>query len=128
MQVISQLVYNAKEHAFNERGDLTGKLQDESYKGKKIRLSSSADEENKMIYVSVSDNGVGIKPEHLDKIFGDFSTRKHESDIHGNGLKTAKKIVEDSGGTISVESQKGDGALFTFTIPYSEKQSFLYVQ
>jgi len=69
----------------------------------------------------VEDSGIGISPDHLDKIFEPFrqeetgSTRQYGGT--GLGLSISKKLVEILGGKIWVESEKGKGSTFYFTIP-----------
>ncbi len=67
--------------------------------------------------IKVSDNGVGIKPEHLKKIFEPFFTTKEVGKGTGLGLSIAYKIVEKHHGKIEVESQVGQGATFTVKLP-----------
>lgn len=78
--------------------------------------------ENGHHLISVKDNGIGIKPEHQNKVFGIFERlhRKDEYDGSGIGLATCKKIVNSLGGKIWVNSSKGHGTTFYFTFPKSK--------
>ena len=64
--------------------------------------------------ISISDNGVGILPEVLDKIFIPFFTTKQGGS--GIGLSICRQIINAHGGTISVESETGRGSCFTIQL------------
>jgi signal transduction histidine kinase len=68
--------------------------------------------------VSVTDNGVGIAPEHRDRIFDPFFTTKEVGVGTGLGLSTAFNIARGHGGTIRVESEPGAGATFELVLPF----------
>jgi signal transduction histidine kinase len=73
------------------------------------------------VVIKVTDNGVGIDPANIDKLFGmDISfTTKGTSKENGTGLGLilCKELVEMQGGKIWVESEKDAGSSFYFTLP-----------
>jgi signal transduction histidine kinase len=81
--------------------------------------------EGDSIRISVSDTGIGISKEQMEKLFRPFhqidtgTTRKHEGT--GLGLSISKKLVELHGGTISVTSTEGIGSEFIIHMPSGEE-------
>lgn len=102
-QVILNLLNNAVK--FTEKGH--------------VRISCRAD--NNHYLLSVSDTGIGMRPEELPGLFQPFHqidtglSRKHEGT--GLGLSICKKLIDMMGGTIDVQSQWGRGSTFTIRFP-----------
>jgi signal transduction histidine kinase len=67
------------------------------------------------IGISITDTGEGISQEHLEKIFEPFFTTKAYG--VGLGLTNVRRLVEENGGKITVESQRGKGTTFTLLLP-----------
>ncbi len=82
------------------------------------RIHVSAERDGEGWVFAVRDNGIGIDPRDAERVFGMFK-RLHGSEIPGTGIGLAlcTKIVQRKGGRIWVESEKGRGATFKFTIP-----------
>lgn len=77
--------------------------------------------------ISVSDTGIGIKPENMGKLFQKFEQLESEiSNKYGGtglGLAISKQLVEMHGGRIWAESKYGEGSTFTFKLPLKAEKS-----
>jgi signal transduction histidine kinase len=87
----------------------------------KILIKISAQEKPDEWIFTVTDNGPGIEPQYHEKVFIIFQTlnRRDKVESTGVGLAIVKKIIEEQGGKIWVESDKDKGASFIFTWPKS---------
>jgi PAS domain S-box-containing protein len=92
-------------------------------KGGRIEIDS-LDDEN-FVYVSVTDTGIGIRAEDQAVVFEEFRQVEGKtgatSEGTGLGLAITKRLVEQQGGKISLQSETGKGSRFTFTLPVGSK-------
>jgi PAS domain S-box-containing protein len=87
------------------------------------RISVSAGAQDQDILIQVSDNGPGIDASNQQRLFEKFTTIQREGRPKGLGLGLAfcRLAVEAHGGRIWVESEPGEGATFSFTLPRDSK-------
>lgn len=102
-QVFTNLISNAIKH----------------HQGPTGKIKISVQERGKLYEFAVADNGPGIAPKDREKIFVIFQTleARDQKENTGIGLSIVKKIVENQGGTIQLESSVGKGSIFRFTWP-----------
>lgn len=91
------------------------------------RVTVTLKREGKTLRVDVSDNGIGISPEHQKVIFEKFrqvgDTMRARPSGTGLGLPISRQIIEHFGGRLWVESAPGRGATFSFTIPLAPERA-----
>ena len=102
-QVLSNLISNAIKHHDREDGKVTISVEDQ----------------DQFYQFIVSDDGPGIDPSYHEKVFVIFQTLEARDKVEntGIGLSIVKKAVENQGGTIELESERGKGTTFRFTWP-----------
>jgi signal transduction histidine kinase len=109
-QVLMNLILNARDAMLPKGGVLT------------IRAQNYAD----AVQIEVSDTGIGIDSANQGRIFETFFTTKASEDSllrrsgSGLGLAICKKIIDEHGGSISVESKPNEGAIFRILLPKSQ--------
>lgn len=107
-QVIVNMISNAH-HA----------LKAKSETAKEFRITARTHEraDKQLVRIEFYDNGVGIKPEDLDKIFDPFFTTRRDHGGTGLGLSLSFGIIRDYGGVITVESEAGRYTRFIVELP-----------
>jgi len=85
-------------------------------------LSVKARTEDGAVFIDISDTGVGIPPENLNKIFDPFFTTKEVGQGTGLGLSVSYGIVKKHGGRLTVKSEEGKGTIFTIALPLEQKK------
>jgi two-component system NtrC family sensor kinase len=91
-------------------------LERHGTKGGELLIASGPDQDSKA-KIWITDNGVGISPENLKKIFSPFFTTKPVGQGTGLGLSVCSGIVESMGGSMTVTSERGVGTTFTILFP-----------
>ncbi|MFE3838052.1 response regulator [Pseudogemmobacter sonorensis] len=75
---------------------------------------------SRQLHVTIEDTGIGIPPEHLDRIFGEFNQvedeRNRKFEGTGLGLTITRRLIEHMGGTVWVDSAPGKGSSFGFRL------------
>jgi signal transduction histidine kinase len=107
VQVLTNLLQNAERYCAE---------------GGRIRVAAASGPRGEVL-ISVADDGAGIAPEHLDRIFdrlyqvGDAGTERAKGAGLGIGLNIVKSLVDAHGGTIAVSSRLGRGTSFRIALP-----------
>lgn len=103
-QIFTNLILNAR---------------DAMFEGGNITLTTKADDET--VTIQVADNGSGIDPENLSKIYDPFFTTKAVGSGTGLGLAVTYGIVQEHSGTIAASSEIGRGTIFSLEFPIADK-------
>jgi signal transduction histidine kinase len=101
-QVFINLLMNAV-HAIGKQGT--------------IQVTTRYDPLGERALIDITDSGYGIEPKNLARIFDPFFTTKPTGEGTGLGLSVSYGIIKNHGGTITVTSQPGSGAIFTVDLP-----------
>ena len=106
---------------------LLSNLLDNAYKysGEEACVIVTLKAQNGVAKLSVSDNGIGISPENLDKIWNRFyreDSSRSSDESFGLGLAMVKQISDFHGATVEAHSEQGRGSTFTFSVPFSLRQ------
>jgi signal transduction histidine kinase len=80
-------------------------------------------QEDGRIAIEIQDNGKGISPEHLHRVFEPFFSSKQQGSTTGLGLSVCHGIIQSLGGEITVDSTLGKGATFRVLLPSASKEA-----
>lgn len=112
-QVLTNLIGNAVK--FTEKGHVLTRV-----------VGVESEDGRQTLHVTVEDTGIGIAPEYLDHIFGEFNQvedeRNRKFEGTGLGLAITRRLIEHMGGAVWVDSDLGEGSSFGFrvTLPVAE--------
>jgi signal transduction histidine kinase len=91
--------------------------------GKMGLIDIRTDGNDKLVWIEVKDNGPGIPPDVLKKIFDPFFTTKDPGTGTGLGLSVSQNIIQQHGGTLTVDSTVGVGTTFKITLPIKRPEA-----
>ncbi len=111
-QMLTHLLTNAAE-AIRERSIVEQEMGND-YEAE-VTIETTYDKSRERIALTISDNGIGIAPETIDKIFNLHFTTKRGG--HGAGLHSCQRTVKLHRGVIDVDSQPGEGTSFMISLP-----------
>ncbi|MBX9696844.1 MAG: response regulator, partial [Alphaproteobacteria bacterium] len=122
-RVIINLVVNARD-AMNdhENGEITIVTRDECVETDRV-VNHETISKGDYVVVEVIDNGIGINPEHVSKVFDPFFSTKEIGSGTGLGLSTVYGIIKQTDGFIFAESEKNRGTKFTIYLPRHQEAS-----
>jgi len=114
------VIFADKDHIFQCISNLVENAI--KYSGDSVEVVIDLSKKNDSTFISVRDNGIGIKEEDLGKIFEKFARVSTDKKMHGYGigLNYVKHIIEKHGGNISVKSVFGKGSEFLLEFPVGQ--------
>lgn len=112
-QVLINLCTNASHSIGQKHGELIVRL----------RMADQRFEEGQWLELSVVDNGSGIEPEYMERIFEPYFSTKEKASGTGMGLAMVHGIVKGQGGQITVESEVGKGTTFRIFLPVAYQET-----
>jgi PAS domain S-box-containing protein len=118
-QVLINLIFNAADASQHRGGTI--RVETKNYEAPDPGGHSRTDAQVKKVLMRVTDNGVGIPPEHLTRVFDPFFTTKPAGAGAGLGLSLCQRIVLANFGTIRIDSEVGKGTAVTIALPTYEK-------
>jgi len=116
-QVISNLALNARD-AMPNGGDIYISATNKTFAASQL-FGNEILESGNYVSITVSDTGIGISEENINKLFEPFFTTKPFYKGSGLGLSVVHGIVKQHGGRIDVSSKEGEGATFEILLPVS---------
>ena len=108
-QVMLNLFNNAIDAIMEQHPDAGGRLE-----------ILACEKDDNWIEIRVTDNGAGIQPEHIEKVFSPFFTTKPVGKGTGLGLSVCYGIIENFGGAMDVSSRVNEGTTFIITLPVAD--------
>ncbi|MBL0224528.1 MAG: histidine kinase [Geobacteraceae bacterium] len=106
--LISQAFFNILQNALQSRRE-----------GLQVHISSACSDDG--IDIVITDNGCGIAPENLSRVFDPFFTTRDVGSGTGMGLTVARELIRCAGGTVQISSREGSGTSVTIQLPLASK-------
>jgi len=115
------MVYASKNQLRQVFLNMISNARDAMPEGGALTVTTRAEEDN--VHIEVSDTGMGIRKENLNKIFDTFFTTKDSIKDVGLGLSVCYGFIKEHGGDIKVKSEWGSGTTFTIILPMPKERA-----